>query len=85
MIQACNVTKTYANAAKPVHALTGVDLSVGEGDFIVIHGPSGSGKTTLLLALGGMLRPTSGTVVFGGCDLYSMSSLRRSRYRKRSA
>ena len=82
MIEARSVAKTCSDAGDPVHALGGVDLSIQEGDFVVVHGSSGSGKTTLLLVLGGMLRPTSGTVVFRGTDIYSLSSQRRSHYRK---
>ena len=83
MIQVRNVSKSYPHAREPVLALDGVDLQVDEGDFVVIHGASGSGKTTLLLALGGMLRPTSGSVVFRDSDLYSLSVRRRSQYRRR--
>jgi len=83
MIEARSVTKRYVSAGDPVYALEGVDLSVDEGDFIVVHGSSGSGKTTLLLALGGMLRPTSGTVVFRDKNLYRLSALGRNQYRKR--
>ncbi len=83
MIEASNLTKTYANAEGPVCALEGVDFAVAEGEFAVIHGASGSGKTTLLMALGGMLRPTSGSVAFRGQDLYQLSARQRNRYRKR--
>ena len=82
MIEARSVTKTYSNGRNRLHALEGVDFSLQEGDFAVVHGPSGSGKTTLLLMLGGMLRPTAGTVAFRGKDLYALSAPRRSRYRK---
>ena len=82
MIEARSVTKRYSNGRDRVHALEGVDFALQEGDFAVVHGPSGSGKTTLLLMLGGMLRPTAGTVAFRGQDLYSLSAPRRSRYRK---
>ena len=84
MIQARNVVKTYSGTNGPVHALDGVDLSIEAGDFVVIHGASGSGKTTLLQAIGGMLRPTSGTVAFQDDDIYSFSAVWRSRYRKRN-
>ncbi len=84
MIQARNVVKTYSGTNGPVHALDGVDLSIEAGDFVVIHGSSGSGKTTLLQAIGGMLRPTSGTVAFQDDDIYSFSAVWRSRYRKRN-
>lgn len=83
MIETRGIIKTYGHATGTVQALGGVDLSIQSGDFVVIHGSSGSGKTTLLLTLGGMLRPTTGTVTFRGRDMYGMSSLRRNQYRKR--
>ena len=82
MIRVNNLIKTYTNSKGPVHALAGVDLAINEGDFVVVHGASGSGKTTLLMALGGMLRPTSGSVAFRGLELYRCSPWRRNRYRQ---
>ena len=82
MIEARSLTKTYVHARERVDAMDGVDFSVEEGDFIVVYGASGSGKTTLLLMLGGMLRPTSGTVKYRGQDIYSQSAPWRNRYRK---
>ena len=82
MIEARGLTKAYSHAGERVDALDGVDFSVEEGDFTVVYGASGSGKTTLLLMLGGMLRPTSGTVTYRGEDIYSLSAPRRNRYRK---
>jgi putative ABC transport system ATP-binding protein len=84
MIEARNVSKTYSAARQPVHALERINLRIAEGDFVVAHGSSGSGKTTLLLALGGMLRPTSGEVVFQAKDIYACSALRRSRHRRQN-
>ncbi len=83
MLEMASLTKTYRSGGGPVHALEGVDLRVEQGDFVVIHGASGSGKTTLLHTLGGMLRPTSGTVSFQGQSIYGLSARRRNVYRKR--
>ncbi len=58
-----------------------IDLQVEEGEFIVVRGPSGSGKTTLLLAIGGMLRPTSGRVLVNGNDVYAMGERQRAKFR----
>ena len=77
MIACEQVTKRFGS----VTALAPFDLSVDAGKFIVVKGVSGSGKTTLLLTLGGMLRPSEGTVNFDGVDLYSQSSGTRAEYR----
>jgi ABC-type lipoprotein export system ATPase subunit len=83
MLDISSLTKTYRNGAGTVHALGGIDLKIEQGDFVVVHGASGSGKTTLLHTLGGMLRPTSGTVSFRDEDVYAWSARRRNHYRKR--
>ncbi len=82
MIRAKSVSKVYSKSGGEVHALDEVDLAVCRGEFLVIHGRSGSGKTTLLLALGGMLRPTAGTVEFENRDIYSLSAGNRSEHRR---
>jgi putative ABC transport system ATP-binding protein len=66
------VTKSYSSEP-PVHALRGVNLSIGEGELVGIVGPSGSGKTTLLQLMGTLDRPTSGQVRITGLDVASMS------------
>jgi putative ABC transport system ATP-binding protein len=63
------VTRRYGDGETAVVAVDGVNLDIGEGEFVVIAGPSGSGKTTLLQLLGGLDRPTSGSVLFEGRDL----------------
>ena len=65
MINCEQVTKRFGK----VTALAPFDLSVKDGEFVVVKGASGSGKTTLLLALGGMLRPSGGSVTFDGQNL----------------
>jgi putative ABC transport system ATP-binding protein len=77
MIACEQVTKRFG----AVTALAPFDLKVATGEFIAIKGASGSGKTTLLLTLGGMLRPSDGTVNFDGADLYSKSPDARAAYR----
>ena len=77
MIACEQVAKRFGS----VTALAPFDLSVDVGQFIAIKGASGSGKTTLLLTLGGMLRPTEGTVFFDGGDLYAKSVPERADYR----
>jgi putative ABC transport system ATP-binding protein len=57
-----NVSKTYAQGEAAMRALDGVDLDVRRGELVLLMGPSGSGKTTLLSIMGGILRPSGGTV-----------------------
>jgi putative ABC transport system ATP-binding protein len=66
---AVDLTKTFGEGDLQVTAVHHVDLEVARGEVVLIMGPSGSGKTTLLSMLGGMLRPTSGTVTVDGVDL----------------
>ncbi|OIO93338.1 MAG: hypothetical protein AUJ92_12585 [Armatimonadetes bacterium CG2_30_59_28] len=78
------VTRTYIKHGVPLHALHGVDLSIGRGDWVLVVGDSGSGKSTLLNLLGGLDRPTEGEVRFDGINLTSLTSddLARFRYEK---
>jgi putative ABC transport system ATP-binding protein len=66
-----------------VQALRGVDLEIGEGEYVAIMGPSGCGKSTLLHIIGGMLQPTSGRVIIGGEDLTAMNDAQRTDLRRR--
>ncbi len=66
--------RTYAQAGQQVTALAGVDLDIEPGEFTALMGPSGSGKTTLLNAMGGLDRPTSGSVVVDGVELTTLGS-----------
>jgi putative ABC transport system ATP-binding protein len=63
------VTRTYSLGGHEVRAVRDLDLTVDAGESLVVVGPSGSGKTTLLQLLGGLDRPTSGSVLFEGRDL----------------
>ncbi len=74
---------TYRVGKVDVHALRGVNLSVGRGEFVSIMGPSGCGKSTLLHVLGGLLKPTSGRVLIDGEDLTNMSDADRTDVRRR--
>jgi putative ABC transport system ATP-binding protein len=68
MIELRDVHVTLASAAGPVRILRGVDLDVGAGSSVSVVGPSGSGKSTLLAVIGGIERPTSGSVCIDGQD-----------------
>ncbi len=83
ILQTEDLTKSYRVGKIDVHALRGVSLSVNEGEFVAIMGPSGCGKSTLLHLLGGLLSPTSGTIVIDGEDLSTVSDARRTDIRRR--
>jgi len=69
LIELKNVTKIYDDNAVPVRAVNEVDLIIEPGEFTAIVGPSGSGKTTLLNVIGGLDKPTSGTIIINGTDI----------------
>ena len=73
VVEARGVTKVYRLDGVEVRALDGVDLEVAPGDSLAVMGPSGSGKSTLLGLLGGLDRPTSGTLRFQGRDVTRLS------------
>lgn len=83
LISADQICVAYAGKNSAVRALNGVSLSVEPGEIIIVSGPSGSGKTTLLMALGGLLRPDSGRVVFKGTDIYGLAPGERAAFRNR--
>jgi putative ABC transport system ATP-binding protein len=68
-----NVTRRYRRGSTNVLALDGVNLTIADGEFLAIRGQTGSGKSTLLQLLGGLDRPTSGTVWHGGQELGMLS------------
>ena len=72
ILEVHSLTKVFGSGPSAVRAVDGVDLSVRRGEIVLIMGPSGSGKTTLLTMIGGLLRPTSGTVRVNGYDITSM-------------
>ncbi|MFF4798338.1 ABC transporter ATP-binding protein [Streptomyces sp. NPDC001351] len=81
MYELRNLTKRYTRGKDTVHALDGVDLSIADGDRLVIQGPTGGGKSTLLQMLGGLDRPTSGEVVLDGTDLARLSEAKLTNVR----
>jgi putative ABC transport system ATP-binding protein len=81
MIHCNELTKTFRRNGSEVVSLDRVTLEVEAGEFVVVRGPSGSGKTTLLLSMGGMQRPSAGTVALAGENLYAMSSTDRAKVR----
>lgn len=80
-IEIKNVSKHYNIEGAKFRAVDNVSLSIDKGEFISIIGHSGSGKTTLLSILGGILKPTSGNVMFEGMDVYAQNDEGLSAYR----
>ncbi|GAA0912969.1 ABC transporter ATP-binding protein [Streptomyces thermoalcalitolerans] len=81
MYELRGVTKRYVRGKDAVQALDGIDLTIGDGDRLVVQGPTGGGKSTLLQMLGGLDRPTFGEVVLDGTDLAGLSEARLTRVR----
>ena len=79
-----NLTKYYEDGTNVVRALDGVSLSVEKGEFVIIVGQSGSGKSTLLHMLGGLDKPTGGTVTVDGHELAEMSEEQLTIFRRRN-
>jgi len=76
-----DLEKTFVKGKENVEVLTGINLTVDEGDFLALMGPSGSGKTTLLNLIGGLDHPTAGIVSVSGIDLNGLSSSALARWR----
>lgn len=81
LVELKDVTKEYHRGSETVHVLQRLSLDIPQGDFLALMGPSGSGKTTLLNLLGGIDRPTGGSIQVQGTDIarYNESELARWR------
>jgi putative ABC transport system ATP-binding protein len=82
LISATNLTKVYGSGDTAVRALDNVSLQVEPGEFIAVMGPSGCGKSTLLHLLGGLDRPTSGSVTIDGHSLSDLSDAKLTELRR---
>lgn len=83
ILQASNLTKIYGSGENEVHALDGVNFSVEKGELVAIVGTSGSGKSTLLHMLGGLDRPTGGSVEVDGKEIFSLKDEELTIFRRR--
>ena len=83
ILQAQGLKKIYGSGDNAVHALDGVDLRVEKGEFVAIVGTSGSGKSTLLHMLGGLDRPTEGTVTVDGQEIFALKEEALTIFRRR--
>ncbi|MEU9432882.1 ABC transporter ATP-binding protein [Streptomyces sp. NPDC048252] len=81
MYELRGVTKRYSRGKETVHALAGVDLTIPDGDRLVIQGPTGGGKSTLLQMIGALDRPSEGEIVLDGIDLAKLSEARLTKVR----
>jgi putative ABC transport system ATP-binding protein len=81
MYELTGVTRRYTRGKGVVDALAGIDLTIADGDRLVVQGPTGGGKSTLLQMLGALDRPTAGTVLLDGEDLAELSEARLTRVR----
>lgn len=81
IIETKDLCRIHRDTAVEVRAIDGVTLAVGEGEFTAIVGPSGSGKTTLLNLIGGLDKPTSGSLRVGGKDISSLSDKKLVNFR----
>ena len=83
ILETKKLKKYYGKGDTLVKALDGVDLAVEDGEFVAIVGTSGSGKSTLLHMLGGLDRPTNGTVIVDGKDIFSLKDEALTIFRRR--
>ena len=83
IIEATSLNKTYKLGSLDVEVLKDINLTIGSGEFVSIMGPSGSGKSTLLYLIGGLDKPTSGSVKIKGSELSDMKDKEQSIMRRR--
>ncbi|MET7851474.1 ABC transporter ATP-binding protein [Streptomyces avermitilis] len=81
MYELRGVSKRYTRGKDTINALDGIDLTIGDGDRLVIQGPTGGGKSTLLQMLGGLDKPTDGSIELDGTDLARLSEAKLTKVR----
>ncbi|MCT8978781.1 ABC transporter ATP-binding protein [Clostridium sp. CX1] len=83
ILEVKNLNKTYGSGENKVEALKNVNLSVNKGEFVAIVGASGSGKSTLLHLLGGLDKPTTGSIIIDGENIYDYKEEKLAIFRRR--
>jgi ABC-type lipoprotein export system ATPase subunit len=83
MLEINNVSKTFKKGSEEFVALKDVTIEVKKGDYVSVTGSSGSGKSTLLNAIGGLIRPDSGKIIYRGESIYDQNGTYLNHYRKK--
>ena len=83
LVRVENVDKVFKRGSEEIHVLGGLDLAIPEGEFLALMGPSGSGKSTLLNLIGGLDRPSQGTIEVGGDRIDKLSNRHLASWRAR--
>lgn len=83
MFEINNISKKYKRGPEEFKALTNVTFKIEKGDYVAVTGPSGSGKSTLLNAIGGLVHPDSGEILYNGESIYDQRGKYLNAYRKR--
>jgi putative ABC transport system ATP-binding protein len=83
LVQVKNVHKTFFRGGEKIDVLQGLDVAVAKGEFLALMGPSGSGKSTLLNLIGGLDRPTSGSIAVGGVGITDLPGGKLTAWRAR--
>jgi len=81
LVKICDLSKTYHRGAEELHVLDKLSLELSKGDFLALMGPSGSGKTTLLNLIGGLDRPSSGSIEIAGKRIDTLSERKLAQWR----
>lgn len=81
LVKVNGVHKYFTRGSEKIDVLKGVNLEVPKGDFLALMGPSGSGKTTLLNLMGGLDKPSSGSIEVGGTNIVNLSGGQLSKWR----
>src|SRR5439155_8460455 len=84
LVQVSDVHKYFTRGSERIDVLKGVNLEIPQGDFLALMGPSGSGKTTLLNLIGGLDRPTGGSVDVGGVRISTLGGASLSKWRSQN-
>jgi putative ABC transport system ATP-binding protein len=83
LVEVKAVDKLFLRGSEEIHVLGGLDLEIPQGEFLALMGPSGSGKSTLLNLIGGLDRPSQGTIAIGGEHIDQLSDRRLAAWRAR--